>query len=431
MYKWANYIIIFSLLFSCINSQEDENDLTDKINSTCTIDENCDYCYFCGNLTEDYSICNYENIFCHHIEDNKYEYNTGFKDKYSNYFRSNSEMDAFCGTKNYNLKSAKKSFKILETKFDNNLLLTPIHCDYELTNKYYYDHEADEATITLKINNINQDENNQIKFNLFMIYQSRNTLRFLNLNDSSIRNRPYNKSLLSISELEILIDIKNDINNFFSIEESLEISILTNNPSRKTRIIIIIAIVVCVFLALLIIVLIIIYIYVKRKMEREFEENRNNERIEKEKKIEENKKLIITLFETKLKKTIIEKNKIVNDCESCSICLESFEYGVSEVSITPCNHIFHFECLKKWVNDNVLNPKCPNCNYALLEFSSNSKLNLNLRNNEINSNGNNENANSNDNNTDLRRSENIIIRRNNNNNGQIENGENGNSNNNN
>ena len=124
-------------------------------------------------------------------------------------------------------------------------------------------------------------------------------------------------------------------------------------------------------LALVIIVLIILYIYVKRKMDREYIENIDHERIEKEKKIEENKKVIVALFESKLKKKIFDKTKLVNDCECCSICIENFEVGVSEVSVTPCNHIFHFECLKKWIDDNVLNPKCPNCNYNLLQEEKN------------------------------------------------------------
>ena len=434
MYKWTNILVIFSLLIWCVCPQtvEKEDNLNATLNTTCSLSEECDSCYFCGNQTEDYSSCDFENIFCHHNKSDKYEYNSVAKENYSYYFRNILKMDEFCGVKQLELDSPKKSFKILETNLDSNILLNSLHCDYEIINSYYFEHSTDEATLTLKINNINEDENKHIKLNIFIIYNTGNNLRFINLNDTTIRNRQNNRTLNSINNLVLLIDIKNDANDFSSIEETLEVGIETNNPSQKARIIYIIILSFCGFLCLLIVVLIIIYIYVKRKMDREYIDRINHERIEKEKKLEENKKLIAILFESKLKKIIFDKNRIVNDCESCSICIEPFECGISEVSITPCNHIFHFECLKKWVDDNVLNPKCPNCNYELLDSSSNSKLTLNRRNN---GNNNNNNQNNNDNilinninSNDLRRSENITISRHIYNNEQLENEGNGNNN---
>lgn len=441
MYKSANFIIIFSLLNTYIYSQTDETEtISDEImNTTCSIYEECDSCYFCGNGTEDYSLCGFENIFCYHNGTEKYEYNSALKEYYSDYFRKSLKMDVFCGKKNLNLNSPKKSFKIIETKLDSNILLNSVHCDYQLSNDHYYEHSTDEAILTIKINNKNEDNNKQIKFNLFMIYNTGNNLKFMNINDSSIRDKENIRNLNTIKDLELLIDIKNDINNFLSVEETLEINIETSNPSEKAKIIYIIVLAICGFLALVIILLIILYIYVKRKMDREYIENLDHERIEKEKKIEENKKLIDTLFESKLKKKIFDKTKLVNDCECCSICIENFEAGVSEVSVTPCNHIFHYECLKKWIDDNVLNPKCPNCNYLFLNTPSNLKLSLNLNHNTINNNNNeNNNGENNQNNnnsmrndinsSDLLRSENITVSRRVLNNEQIENGGNGNNN---
>ena len=56
-----------------------------------------------------------------------------------------------------------------------------------------------------------------------------------------------------------------------------------------------------------------------------------------------------------------------NPCTVCTICIEEFKVDKSKVSITPCQHIFHYECLRDWLMKNVLNPKCPNCNYNLLQ----------------------------------------------------------------
>ena len=56
-----------------------------------------------------------------------------------------------------------------------------------------------------------------------------------------------------------------------------------------------------------------------------------------------------------------------NPSSVCTICLEDFKDGKSNVTLTPCQHVFHFKCLSNWLMKNVLNPKCPNCNHNFLE----------------------------------------------------------------
>ena len=67
----------------------------------------------------------------------------------------------------------------------------------------------------------------------------------------------------------------------------------------------------------------------------------------------------------------------------CSICLENFKKN-SKVSITTCNHVFHYKCINEWLFKNILCPKCPNCNHEILEDYD--KINNNNFNNN-NSNG--------------------------------------------
>lgn len=50
---------------------------------------------------------------------------------------------------------------------------------------------------------------------------------------------------------------------------------------------------------------------------------------------------------------------------NCTICLEEYD-KMSRVTLTVCNHLFHYDCLKSWLMKNLLNSKCPNCNYHLL-----------------------------------------------------------------
>jgi hypothetical protein len=52
--------------------------------------------------------------------------------------------------------------------------------------------------------------------------------------------------------------------------------------------------------------------------------------------------------------------------DTCSICINKFIINKSKICITPCNHIFHFYCLKKYMLDGKGN-KCPNCNFNFLE----------------------------------------------------------------
>ena len=361
----------------------------------CTLLANCSECEFCGNLTQDYSNCNFYNIFCEYPGNNNYDYNRKMKIQYINYFRSDSSINSFCGERSIKLNSMKDSFVISKLNINANLLAKSLHCDYDIKNLYYYAHDSDKAKLNLQIKSSNGaiNENNRIKFSLFLIYTSYGTLRFQNLNDTSIRNSDYYKKLDKILDIEILIDFEDNGNG----EEYLEISIETENPSKKA----IILLVVCGILLLLIIILIILYIFLRKKINR-IENNRRNEENEREEKIKRNKQLIEYLLENDLKAKLFTKEIIVNDCEKCSICLEAFEYNKSQVSITPCKHIFHFDCLKNWLETEVLNPHCPNCKYSILS-------NIDLKSINLNKNNNNNDANINKNDNLYNRSENVVI----------------------
>jgi len=46
----------------------------------------------------------------------------------------------------------------------------------------------------------------------------------------------------------------------------------------------------------------------------------------------------------------------------CSICLDEYEKGEELVSLHPCRHVFHEECISAWTNHNT---RCPLCNFDL------------------------------------------------------------------
>ncbi|KAG6749956.1 hypothetical protein NC652_033475 [Populus alba x Populus x berolinensis] len=52
-----------------------------------------------------------------------------------------------------------------------------------------------------------------------------------------------------------------------------------------------------------------------------------------------------------------------DDGKRCAICLEDFEPKES-VMVTPCNHMFHEECIVPWAKSNG---KCPVCRFVLCD----------------------------------------------------------------
>ena len=88
---------------------------------------------------------------------------------------------------------------------------------------------------------------------------------------------------------------------------------------------------------------------------------------------EENRKKIEILLKTTLAPKKINKKSGIKDGNICSICLEECKTKKNNISVTSCQHVFHYKCLSNWLIHNVLNPKCPNCNYNLLLDIENQK----------------------------------------------------------
>ena len=103
----------------------------------------------------------------------------------------------------------------------------------------------------------------------------------------------------------------------------------------------------------------------ERQLARYNGEGDENE-ISQRKKFEKINKLKI---ENILENSIINKNvnklKIMKEKNICSICIERIKLK-SRISITTCNHIFHYKCLSTWLYNNIMEPKCPNCQCNLI-----------------------------------------------------------------
>ena len=63
-------------------------------------------------------------------------------------------------------------------------------------------------------------------------------------------------------------------------------------------------------------------------------------------------------------------NKLSEDKKRCSICLENYKNGDDSI-ILPCIHIFHSECIKKWMKNNAI---CPICKFKINSNNNNENL---------------------------------------------------------
>ena len=111
--------------------------------------------------------------------------------------------------------------------------------------------------------------------------------------------------------------------------------------------------------------------------------NEENERI-RNKKIIENKLKDPNLLGEKICEKEHEKYGT-----NCTICLEELKIGVSKVSVTPCQHVFHYKCLFNWLMKKDSTFKCPVCNFNLLDSKiENEKfiIRINRRNKQGNNN---------------------------------------------
>jgi len=348
-------LILILILILYIKTQDPEEKVSCSLNTVCS---DCEFC-------QDYSNCNFFNIFCYQNNSGDYMRNEDLQNNLSLYYKNDRDINSFCNSRSITLNKAQKSFNIFESPSNtlNNIFTKSFHCEYYLTNNYYLEHSTDQAKINIEIKN---SEKSQIKFFIMFIYKTGNSWRFFRYNDTQIRNSSFTRVLDKISEFQILLDFFS-LDTTEEINEYLSLSISTDNPSEKMKVIYIVIIVILCFFAFLVIALVILYYYLRRKMI--LEQERRIE--EQEEKNREQKRLVEDFLKNDLKKEIFNERTKINDCDSCTICCDEFIVGQSEVSITPCFHVFHYDCIYKWIKEKINNPCCPNCNFQFTEYMKN------------------------------------------------------------
>ena len=371
----------------------------------CTYLTDCDECISCGNNTNNYSECNFTNFFCKSNTSRLSYFQKLFDDYVFNY-RSNKIIRNYCGRQGlfFNLNE-----NIIDLKFGKNiedyLKNNSLHCSYGTISHFIPFSDDYEITFEL-ISNTTYNLN----FDVIFKYKSGNKPGLEIFSDANLRNNKKKYLLTKTNSFSILIDFHKNIK---PINEILQIKIKSLNKivfpfSGNVYFKLLFQIFSIPFIICLII-LITISLCIRNRIRR----NRNNIRrlIEREnfifdlftsrnEQLEiENKIKIENLFKTKLLPKEFQRQDLVNDCASCIICLENFEDKKSIICTTPCNHMFHYDCLKAWADNNSSSFKCPICKKNLLEnenrgevrivenserageFDSNSQINLGVNNN--------------------------------------------------
>ena len=355
-------LIFLSLFFSS----------TGDASPICSFDINCNDCIFCGEENQNYSNCNYENIFCKD-DDNQYFFSSKLKDEYDLYFRKDEEINSFCGKGEVELNLDKDSLTILEINKKNFPKGKSVHCLYSLNDLEQY--KMREPSIIFGLENI---ENKYLDFKIIIEHTNTDEEKMQKLItiDDFTENNIYEEPLEDTEKLLIFIDF---LNIDFKGDENIEIKYIANKKIYYLNLTsyFLYSIIGIGFLIILIVLL--IKICCPRCCKKTSQNNQvgqigpnRNSNLENvivsQKEIEnEIKKKKINLSKKELKNEIFSDQLIQRYGNNCSICLEQFIKEKSEISITPCEHIFHMDCIIKWIESNGSNPYCPNCKYNFIK----------------------------------------------------------------
>ena len=326
-------------------------------------------CTKCGN-NNDFSNCNYVNLFCGNIN-NDIKFLNDYQSKYINYFSQNSALINICGKKRIEIdkKEKKQNIEILTINKENAqsfLSTQKMNCYYEFENTYFKDTSKN---ITLIFEHSGNSNDNKLDFFIIiMLYPKSNSPHIFDLTKTNFKNTKETIDLKHYTSFSLFIDVAPNTN----VQESISISLNYIDNKKLSPIVILLIILGGLIFIILVILAISIIKSKLNKNQRTGNRNsiRNNhnnvvptqeelEKLEKMKKIKQ-------LIENELVPQYYSKELDDKEYNGCTICLKKYRDNISKISILPCNHIFHYKCLYDWLINNQ-HWKCPICNFDLTE----------------------------------------------------------------
>lgn len=372
------FILIIFLIFAYSIEQS---------SNYCDLNNYCSNCTICGSDSGDYCSCNFYNSYCLREGSSSSNFLNDFITKYDGCLTNNGNMESVCGTSDISIKNGENKTITFKSTTNSDFI-----CYYNIKKPEINNNKM---TITLRKDGVESP-----KFDLYLIrYNSNNETKITSLSDTVLNNYIQLEES-DCQRISVYFDIEDAQNlekislNFLdNYENESEPTTPTTTPykgvsrsskssSNKSGLIIGL-----VIGAIVLVIGIILAIILLKKFRSKTEEtviiqttqaNLNNTTMnnysEYYKIVNANKEKVDSLFKNELSPKIYNKNKTLNDCYSCTICMEDFIENKSIVSTTKCGHTFHHKCLKNLFNKNLICPKCPNCNYLILGPESNINL---------------------------------------------------------
>lgn len=197
----------------------------------CSPDYSCDKCTQCEGDMNDYSSCNYYNIFCikskswYSIE---YNFYTFLKKEYIKFYTADSDINNFCGQNEYTLKSGEQ----IDIFSSHNKIFT--------INKYYHctyliNINDEESSLSYKL--VRNEDSNEIRYLSFHImeiinYYNKESEEIVSINHKDLRSKSAEYSLNSVEKIEIFFDFLDK--NYSQPEEILEIKLTSKNKKSES-----------------------------------------------------------------------------------------------------------------------------------------------------------------------------------------------------
>ena len=340
-------------------------------------------CTLSRDRINEYNSC---NIFCAEDFINRTNFEELYIEKYSKFFRNLPNANEFCGQEMYTLNTITNSFSIINKSIKDIQNSNINYCNYEIHNTKYFNNQLDIANLIIKFNTNNSEKNNlKLIFDIILQNSYLNSSKLETINEMDLIKEHYKIGLNHYDKIIILLNFQIDNKNNSDIDESIEIKIDTNNSNNKKNSLRNIILIVIFSILGISVMIVINFICYRRK---EIQDIQIQNEIIKQEELKKKQR------EEKINKLLISKefneNYITNNCTECTICLEKF-IDKCLICITPCKHIFHYECLNNFVEaiKGKKKPiiKCPLCNYDFLEENEGKKLNeINNISNHINNN---------------------------------------------
>ena len=334
-------------------------------NNYCDLTTYCDSCTFCGEDTNDYCSCNFYNSYCIIAETNKTDFSTDFIINYDGCLNNNENED-ICGSFEVPVSDGQTTTINFKSTNENNFF-----CYYSIKSK------SNSNKIVIRINNQGSQEQS---FYVYIITYEINSSPVVTILSDSYITSSFELTKSNFEKISIYLDVEEGDNfdkislNFLYNDISNETRTVTRSKTSSTNIGLIIGIIIGV-VALIIIIIVAIVLYKRCKKNKRKEPNINKANISMNNTsltpqylllLNTNKEKLDLMFKNEMTPKIYKKNNITNDCYNCTICMENFVDNSSIIVTTKCNHSFHEKCFKNWALKNIINLKCPNCNYLIL-----------------------------------------------------------------